>query len=51
MAEAFNALNRANKAVPNNVIGTGIGAPLPAFGRATAAFDPRQLQIGLRLSF
>ncbi|HYI97849.1 MAG TPA: carboxypeptidase regulatory-like domain-containing protein [Bryobacteraceae bacterium] len=51
MAESFNTLNRSNMAVPNNVIGTGLGPPLPSFGRATATFDPRQLQMGLRLSF
>jgi hypothetical protein len=51
MAEAFNTLNRSNLAVPNNVIGSGVSAPPPSFGRETAAFDPRQLQIGLRLSF
>ena len=44
-------LNRTNKATPNNVIGTGIGAPLARFGRETAAFDPRQVQLGLRFSF
>ena len=51
MVEAFNLLNRTNKAVPNNVIGNGIGAPMATFGRETAAFDPRQVQLGLRFSF
>jgi len=48
--EGFNVLNRANLQLPNNVYGPG-PAPLPAFGRATAAADPRQLQFGLRLDF
>jgi hypothetical protein len=51
MAESFNTLNRTNRAVPNNVIGSGIGPPLATFGRETAAFDPRQIQLGLRFSF
>jgi hypothetical protein len=51
MVESFNTMNRSNWAVPNNVIGSGIGAPLATFGRPTSAFDPRQLQLGLRLNF
>ena len=50
LAEGFNVLNRANLSVPNNTFGAG-AAPLPAFGQPTAAFDPRQLQFGLRLDF
>ncbi len=50
IAEGFNVLNRANLQLPNNVYGTG-AQPLPAFGRPTAAGDPRQIQLGLRLSF
>jgi hypothetical protein len=49
-AEAFNILNRSNLGVPNNTFGTGIN-PLPSFGQATAALDPRQFQFGLRFSF
>ncbi|MEK6406839.1 MAG: TonB-dependent receptor [Acidobacteriota bacterium] len=49
IAEAFNVFNRANLQLPNNVFGTG-ATPLPAFGRATGASDPRQLQFGLRLT-
>jgi hypothetical protein len=49
IAEGFNVFNRANLQLPNNVFGTGT-TPLPAFGRATGAADPRQLQFGLRLS-
>lgn len=51
LAESFNTLNRANWALPNNIIGSGVGPPLPSFGRATAAYDPRQLQIGVRVNF
>jgi hypothetical protein len=50
LAEGFNVFNRANLSIPNNVFGNGV-APLPAFGLPTAAFDPRQFQFGLRLSF
>jgi len=50
LAEGFNVLNRANLSIPNNTFGTGT-TPLPAFGQPTAAFDPRQFQFGLRLSF
>ena len=48
--DAFNVLNQTNYLIPNNIIGTG---PIPpaAFGRPTAAGDPRQLQLGLRWSF
>ena len=48
IAESFNALNRTNLQFPNNTWGTGT-TPLPTFGRATAANDPRQIQFGLRL--
>lgn len=50
LAEAFNLFNRANFSVPNNVFGTG-ATPLATFGQPTAAFDPRQLQLGFRLNF
>jgi hypothetical protein len=50
LAEGFNVLNRANFAIPNNTFGTGT-TPLQSFGLPTAAFDPRQFQCGLRLSF
>jgi hypothetical protein len=48
--EAFNVLNRANLQLPNNIFGTGV-TPLPSFRQPTAAADPRQIQLGLRLSF
>ena len=50
LVEGFNVLNRTNLRTPNNVFGAGT-APLPSFGRATAAEDPRQIQIGVRLGF
>ncbi|HEX8281976.1 MAG TPA: TonB-dependent receptor [Pyrinomonadaceae bacterium] len=50
MVEGFNVLNRANYQAPNNVYGAG-AAPLPSFGLPTAAADPRQVQLGLRLTF
>jgi hypothetical protein len=50
LAEAFNLLNRTNLQLPNAVWGTGT-TPLPAFGMATAAGDPRQVQLGVRVSF
>jgi len=48
--DAFNVLNRVNFLIPNNTFGTGT-VPLPAFGRPTAAGDPRQIQFGMRVSF
>lgn len=50
LAEGFNLLNRANLTVPNNVFGTG-ASPLASFGKPTAAFDPRQIQLGFRMTF
>jgi hypothetical protein len=50
IAEAFNALNRTNFQLPNNIFGTGL-TPLASFGRPTAADSPRQIQFGLRASF
>ncbi len=50
LMDAFNALNRSNFLIPNNIFGTG-ATPVPAFGQPTAAGDPRQLQLGLRWSF
>src|SRR5580765_1551371 len=49
-ADGFNLLNRANYSVPNNTFGPGT-VPLPTFGQPTQAFDPRQFQFGLRVSF
>ena len=50
LVEGFNVLNHANLAVPNNTFGNGI-VPNANFGQATAAFDPRQFQFGVRLDF
>jgi hypothetical protein len=50
LAEGFNLFNRANLQLPNNVFGTGT-SPLPSFGSATGAGDPRQFQFGLRISY
>jgi outer membrane receptor protein involved in Fe transport len=50
IVEGFNVFNRANLQLPNNTFGAGVTA-LPNFGRPTAAADPRQIQLGLRLSF
>ncbi len=48
--EAFNVLNRTNLLFPNNTFGRG-PTPLPTFGRPTAAGDPRQVQLGVRVDF
>jgi hypothetical protein len=50
LAEGFNIFNRANFSVPNNTYGPGAN-PLPTFGQPTQAFDPRQLQFGVKVSF
>ena len=50
LAEGFNLLNRANFGIPNNTFGSGV-TPLPSFGQPTAAFDPRQFQFGMKVSF
>jgi hypothetical protein len=50
LAEGFNLFNRANFGVPNSTFGPGT-TPLATFGQPTAAFDPRQFQFGLKLSF
>jgi hypothetical protein len=50
LAEGFNVLNRSNFGVPNNTFGSGV-TPLATFGQPTQAFDSRQFQFGMRLSF
>jgi Carboxypeptidase regulatory-like domain/TonB dependent receptor len=50
LAEGFNVLNHSNLGVPNNTFGSGV-QPLPRFGQPTAAFDPRQFQFGMKVSF
>jgi hypothetical protein len=53
LAEAFNALNRTNKQLPNNIFGNGLYpvAPASGFGAATAVGDPREIQFALRFRF
>jgi len=53
LAEAFNALNHRNNLIPNGTFGPGLypTAPNPTFGRPTAVADPRQIQLGARLTF
>ena len=53
IVEGFNVLNTRNNQSPNNIFGTGTYplSPLPNFGVATAAGDPRQIQIAARLYF
>ncbi|HEU4932013.1 MAG TPA: carboxypeptidase regulatory-like domain-containing protein [Pyrinomonadaceae bacterium] len=46
LAEGFNVLNRANLGVPINTLTAG-----PRFGQPTQAFDPRQFQFGMKVSF
>jgi hypothetical protein len=43
--EVFNALNRANFDLPNRIYGT------PNFGRIFSAKSPREMQIGVKLTF
>jgi hypothetical protein len=50
LGESFNILNRTNLQFPNNSFGTG-STPPATFGKATNAGDPRQNQMGLRLSW
>ena len=50
LAEGFNILNRANFGVPNNTFGSGL-TPLATFAQPTSAFDPRQFQFGVKVSF
>ncbi|MDQ6700673.1 MAG: TonB-dependent receptor, partial [Acidobacteriota bacterium] len=50
LAEAFNVFNHANLQLPNGNFGPG-RKPAAGFGAATAAADPRQLQLGLRVSW
>ncbi|HKU73112.1 MAG TPA: carboxypeptidase regulatory-like domain-containing protein [Pyrinomonadaceae bacterium] len=46
LAEGFNVLNRANLGVPINTVTAGA-----RFGQPTQAFDPRQFQFGMKVSF
>jgi hypothetical protein len=53
MAEAFNSLNHRNDMIPNGTWGTGTYPTVSnaTFGQATAVGDPRNVQLGLRISF
>ena len=54
IAEAFNALNHRNDAIPNGTFGSGRIDLAPAnatFGRATAVNDPRSVELGARINF
>ena len=50
LAEAFNTLNHRNDMIPNGTFGT-TQTRNPTFAQATAAGDPRTLQLALRLTF
>jgi hypothetical protein len=43
--DVFNLLHRANFDLPNRILGT------PNFGRVFSAKNPREMQLGLRLTF
>ena len=51
--DGFNVFNRTNFTEINNVFGTGAypAAPLPTYGQFEGAGSPRQLQVGLKLTF
>ncbi len=54
IAEAFNALNHRNDAIPNGTFGAGrFDQPSTnaSFGQATAVNDPRTVQLAARISF
>lgn len=44
-AELFNATNRTNFSAPNSDLSSS------AFGTISGALDPREIQLGLKLSF
>lgn len=50
LVEGFNLFNRSNLSVPNNTFGPNV-TPLVTFARPTAAFDPRQIQVGVKFGF
>lgn len=50
LAEGFNLFNSSNFTVPRNTFGSGV-TPVANFGTPTAAFDPRQIQLGAKFSF
>ena len=50
-AEAFNVLNHTNFLLPGAAGGTNNNVNRGAFGEAGGTFNPRQLQLGLKVSF
>jgi hypothetical protein len=53
-ADLFNVLNHRNNMIPNGVFGTNpypFGPAASGFGAPTAVGDPRQVQLGLKVSF
>ena len=50
MGEAFNLQNRVNYSSVNTIWGTSL-LPAANFGQLTAANDPRQIQLGIRILF
>jgi hypothetical protein len=50
LADAFNVLNRVNYGGVNLTWGTALEAR-STFGEYTSAYDPRQIQLGVRLQF
>ncbi|MGH9349698.1 MAG: TonB-dependent receptor [Vicinamibacterales bacterium] len=50
VAEVFNILNRTNYDSVNEAYGLG-PAPRPTFGAPASAYDPRQMQIGAKITF
>jgi len=53
IAEGFNVTNTRNNEAPNGTFGTGTYPTKPAagFGTATAVGDPRQVELGARVTF
>ena len=53
IAESFNAINRVNRLLPNNIFGNGAYPtnPAPGFGVPTAVGNGREVQLALRLRF
>jgi hypothetical protein len=53
IAESFNALNHVNGVAKNGTFGAGAFPlnPSPTFGQKTAVYDPRTIQLALRITF
>ena len=50
-AEAFNTLNHTNFQLPVRTVRPTTVLPTANFGQAGSAFNPRQMQLGLKISF